>query len=234
MQLPYFFLESSGRVDESISLAEETSKHIVSVLRMAKGDRLHLTDGKGHLITAEIDSAHKKHCIVKVIEVSSVARHGSAVSIAISLLKNNSRFEWFLEKCTEIGVSTIRPLLCDRTERQHFRKDRMQGILVSAMLQSRQSWLPELLDPLKFDEYAVQEQDALRFIAHCDDVMKSALTAQTRAGKMEIAIGPEGDFTADEISIALAKGFIPVSLGENRLRSETAGVVAATLLCIAR
>jgi 16S rRNA (uracil1498-N3)-methyltransferase len=144
MQLPFFFIDQFAESGSTLTLNEETSRHIVSVLRMKRGEQVHLTDGKGNLLTVEIEDDHKKRCEVIVKSVNVQPQDSRTVTIAISLLKNASRFEWFLEKATEIGVTEIVPLLCDRTERQHFRKNRMEGVLISAMLQSRQCWLPML------------------------------------------------------------------------------------------
>ncbi len=201
---------------------------------MKQGEQLHLTDGKGMLLTVEIINDHKKRCEVIIKTASHQPQVNSKVTIAISLLKNASRFEWFLEKATEIGVTEIVPLLCDRTERQHFRKDRMEGVLISAMLQSRQCWLPQLQDPVKYNEYlkiVPDGSDHKKFIAHCDEITpRNNLSINKSFKHSTILIGPEGDFSKDEIQLALDHTFIPVSLGDTRLRTETAGIVAAVLL----
>jgi 16S rRNA (uracil1498-N3)-methyltransferase len=153
------------------------------------------------------------------------------VTIAISLIKNNSRFEWFLEKAAELGVSKIIPLICERTEKQHFRVDRMQQILTSAMLQSQQAWLTDLNPPTHFAAALGMIDGSVKMIAHCIQENKKELTAHVlHASDPAILIGPEGDFTKNEIEQAIAQQFIPVSLGDNRLRTETAGIVAATLM----
>ena len=144
--------------------------------------------------------------------------------------------EWFLEKATEIGVSEIIPLICERTEKQNFRFDRMKGICISAMLQSQQCWLPVLHEPgkyIEFIKYINERPDVKKFIAYCDDqAVKQNLSTFQPLNHSTILIGPEGDFTKPEIELALQNDFTPVSLGETRLRSETAGIVAATLLCL--
>jgi 16S rRNA (uracil1498-N3)-methyltransferase len=151
--------------------------------------------------------------------------------VAISPLKNASRFEWFLEKATEIGVAEIIPLMTDRTERQHIRPDRLQNILVSALLQSQQIWLPILRPATPFAQVLEGPGFTRRMIAWMEE--RSANTYPVpKAGSTLILIGPEGDFTPEEAAAALARQYIPVTLGKNRLRTETAGVVAATLLCI--
>lgn len=232
MSLPFFFIESFDAGTKSIVLDEDTSRHVVQVLRMKEGEKLNLTDGRGNLITAEISEAHKKHCKVLVTETSNQQPATRKISIAISLLKNTNRFEWFLEKATEIGISEIIPLICERTEKQKFRYDRMQGICISAMLQSQQTWLPVLHQPKQFDNLAVQQfNDQQKFIAHCDESSgKQKLSSIKLLNPSIIFIGPEGDFTKEEVETALKNNFIPVSLGKTRLRTETAGVVAAALL----
>ena len=229
MQLPYFYEENI--LQPTHTLSEETSRHCVQVLRMKENDQLQLTDGKGGLCTTTIIEAHKKHCGVKIETMSYEPRAMNQVCIAISLLKNPSRFEWFLEKATEIGVSEIIPLICEHTEKENFRFDRMQNILVSAMLQSKQTWSPQLHQPAKFNTFIDKDFDGLKLIAHCVEEEKKSVDDVVNQHKNKlILIGPEGDFSATEIKTALEKNFIPVTLGHTRLRTETAGIVAATLL----
>ena len=241
MSLPFFYKEPIDDNSASIILDEETSKHIVQVLRMKVGEQLQLTDGKGKLLTVEITDNNKKHCAVQIAETSSIQHPATRITIAISLIKNNSRFEWFLEKATEIGVTEIIPLLCSRTEKQNFKYDRMKGILVSAMLQSQQCWLPVLHEPVAFDKLWPSfgtlpklEDYQQKFIAHCVETEKRNLAdlVNESVSSRIILIGPEGDFTPSEIQQSVAHHFIPVALGNTRLRTETAGVVAASLLCL--
>jgi 16S rRNA (uracil1498-N3)-methyltransferase len=203
------------------------------VLRMKIGEQLQITDGKGNLFITEIVDDHKKKATVEILSSTFVKPPEKKITIAISLVKNTSRFEWFLEKATEIGVNEIIPLLCTRTEKQHFRFDRMNGILVSAMLQSQQAWLPVLHEPTRFDDLVMRRfDDSKKYIAHClPEGNKETLNHQiNKSSNQLILIGPEGDFTSDEIEQALQSDFTPVTLGETRLRTETAGIVAATLL----
>jgi len=233
MSLPFFYIETYDASAKTIVLDEDTSRHVVSVLRMQEGEKINLTDGKGSLITAEIKDAHKKHCKVEVTASSIQHPASKKITIAISLVKNTSRFEWFLEKATEIGVNEIIPLICERTEKQKFRYDRMKGICISAMLQSQQSWLPVLHEPKQFNHQTIQQfNHQQKFIAHCIETEKQSLSNQLiRTSEHQlIIIGPEGDFTPAEINLALENNFIPVTLGETRLRTETAGIVSVTLL----
>jgi 16S rRNA (uracil1498-N3)-methyltransferase len=235
MALPFFYTESVDSNTKELVLNEDTSKHIVNVLRMHAGEQLQLTDGKGNLITAAIKEAHKKHCSVTVTDSQFIARHSPQVTIAISLIKNTSRFEWFLEKATEIGISKIIPLRCERTEKQNFRYERMKGILISAMLQSQQTWLPVLDEPTKYENMKIWKcENGINLIAHCMDGAKQKLSHSQifTSPHSLICIGPEGDFTKQEIELAMQNDFIPVSLGNTRLRTETAGIVAATLLAV--
>jgi 16S rRNA (uracil1498-N3)-methyltransferase len=279
MALPFFYISSYTTGQQEIVLDEDNSRHIIQVLRMRPGEALRLTDGKGALLDAVILDDHKKKCRVTIKTGAAELPRVNRVTIAISPVKNATRFEWFLEKATEIGVSTIIPLLCERTERQSIRTDRLRNILVSAMLQSQQAWLPTLAEPTPLSELLAQTATGQTYIAHLldppnppvgpvaplclgrvSDFRPSALGGSTTAGSpasatgslacltreqlspiagpqaarpgATILIGPEGDFTAKEVEAALTARFIPVSLGHNRLRTETAGIVAATLLCI--
>ncbi len=228
MALPYFFVD---RLEEKkLQLDEDTSKHMVGVLRMERGEEVLLTDGHGRKAKAQIIDDNRKRCLVQVTSVDTEEESTPKVRIAISIVKNATRFEWFLEKATEIGVSEIIPLLCERTEKEKFRYDRMKGILISAMLQSQQTWLPQLQEPTAFDDVVKQASQEQRFIAHCLPEQKQQLSSVVRQRSSIILIGPEGDFTLKEIAKANESGFVPVALGNTRLRTETAGIVAATLL----
>jgi 16S rRNA (uracil1498-N3)-methyltransferase len=229
MSLPIFYQKELPG-ESSFSLNEETSKHIIQVLRMKQSEQLQLTDGKGKIVTAEIVDENKKATEVNVLSISHIPPLTSNISIAISLIKNNSRFEWFLEKATEIGISEIVPLICERTEKQNFRHDRMKNILVSGMLQSRQAWLPILHEPTKFSEIVKNSSQQNKYIAHCSEEKKIQLKNEAIKQSSIICIGPEGDFTKQEIELAKQNNFNPVSLGDTRLRTETAGIVGCVLL----
>ncbi len=233
MSLPFFYKKDIDINSAKVLLDEDTSKHIVQVLRMKNGEELQLTDGNGNLFTAKITDNNRKRCTVTVIRTIKEQLPAAKITIAISLLKNASRFEWFLEKSTEIGISEIIPIICTRTEKQHFRYERMNGILISAMLQSEQTWLPFLHEPVKYNDAVKNSIYQQKFIAHCEDESnKSQLSSQpiNASTSQLILIGPEGDFTKDEIANALQHDFIPVALGNTRLRTETAGIVAAAIL----
>ncbi len=230
MAIPFFFEENLND-QNSFTLTEETSRHIIQVLRMHAGEQVRITNGKGQTLLAELVSENKKAVEGRRLSTSNIANPDSSIIIAISLIKNTTRFEWFLEKATEIGISQIIPMICARTEKQNYRYDRMKNILVSAMLQSRQAWLPVLQEPTKFEDVIAGNYQQ-KFIAHCIDQNKQALNHKTLSQSADkiILIGPEGDFTNTEIESAIGNNFIPVSLSETILRTETAGVVACVLL----
>jgi 16S rRNA (uracil1498-N3)-methyltransferase len=230
MQLPFFYEPTLDTSLSHFTLSEETSKHCIQVLRMKMGEQLQLTNGKGLLCTVVIASEDKKKAVVTIGSTELIPRPSRKISIAISLLKNASRLEWFLEKATEIGVTHIQPLICARTEHSRFKTERMQGILVSAMLQSQQVWLPEMPEPIHFEKYISQTSAMQKLIAHCEENEKRSISDIPPSDDTLILIGPEGDFTTAEIELALSQGYIPVTLGNTRLRTETAGMVAAALL----
>lgn len=227
--LPFFYAPNIA--DNPLTLDEESSRHIVQVLRMQEGEHVLLTDGLGNSAEGEIIGAHKKHCVVRIIQLEFIPKPSHQLTIAISLVKNSSRFEWFLEKATELGVSEVIPMICERTERQKFRADRYSNICRSAMLQSRQTWLPVLHEAKDFNEVIRMAAHHQRFIAHCAEDDKHILNGayDHLLDTHIILIGPEGDFTTVEIETAKRNGFLPVSLGNTRLRTETAGIFAAVI-----
>jgi 16S rRNA (uracil1498-N3)-methyltransferase len=228
--LPYFFEPTIQQTSTHFELSEVTSKHCVQVLRMRTGESLHLTDGVGNLYTASIVAPDKKKTVVKIESVVHTPAPLKKVCIAIGLLKNTSRFEWFLEKATEMGVTKIVPLICERSERSNLKQERMQGVLVAALIQSKQTWLPILSEPLSVAAFIKEHPAAQQIIAHCEEGNKIELKDATNSNDTSILIGPEGDFTDSEIEAALSANYLPVSLGNTRLRTETAGMVAAALL----
>jgi 16S rRNA (uracil1498-N3)-methyltransferase len=233
MALPYFFVEDLQA--DTVKLDEDTSRHMISVLRMQKGASVLLTNGKGLKATAVIEDDNRKKCMVSIRQRQEEPLKTQQAAIGISLLKNTTRFEWFLEKATEIGVREIIPLVCERTEKEKFRSDRMQQILISALLQSQQCWLPVLHEPTSFEKITGEFTAQRKYIAHCLPQQKTSLSQQMAmeadsSSSRLILIGPEGDFSPREIRLALDHGYLPVSLGHTRLRTETAGMVAAVMM----
>ena len=230
MSLPFFYETGVPPASSHFTLSEETSKHCIQVLRMKTGENLQLTNGKGILYTASIVSEDKKKTVVLINELQNIPQPVKKINVCISLLKNTTRFEWFLEKATEIGATEIQPLICSRTEHTRFRHERMNGILIAAMLQSRQVWLPVLHEPVMFKNYIPHAVYQQKLIAHCEEEKKKIIKDLPIFNETQILIGPEGDFTPEEIQLAINNQYLPISLGETRLRTETAGVVAAALL----
>lgn len=228
--LPFFYqphIPATG----TYTLDEATSKHVIQVLRMQEGEQLILTDGKGKRYTTEIAAAERKRCLVKITARKEEKPRACSFALGIAFTKNNSRNEWLLEKITELGVEHIYPLITTRTEKDKFNADRLNGILVAAMLQSQQCYLPVLHEPVALKKLVAAAPEEQQFIAHCmDSEARRSLVRELQPGKNTLVlIGPEGDFTADEVSLCLEQGFAPVSLGSNRLRTETAGLYACTV-----
>jgi 16S rRNA (uracil1498-N3)-methyltransferase len=232
MALPYFYSSLITENLQDFSLDEETSRHVQKVLRMRVGEELLLTDGQGLVVRSTITENHKKNCAVKRIDLQRIPQNKPQITVAISLLKNDNRFEWFLEKVTEIGIAEIVTLICDRTEKKHFRAERLRSVCIQAMIQSQQAWMPTLHAPVGFEQALRGFAHQQKFIAHCMDEEKANLAdlVNHHLSSQVILVGPEGDFSPREIEWALRHSFVPVSLGVTRLRAETAGVVAATLL----
>lgn len=218
----------------SIELNIEESRHCIKVLRLKKGDPVSLINGKGSIFEAVILLPDPKGCILEITKEIKAAPHRNyQITIAIAPTKNMDRFEWFLEKSTEIGIDRIIPLICRHSERKDVKPDRLVKILVSAIKQSGQLYLPELSSPVTFQALMDQYFDGGKMIAHCDSGEKKSLVQAIHPGEnLMILIGPEGDFDPSEIKMACEKGYLPVSLGESRLRTETAGVVACHTACL--
>lgn len=219
-------------IDTSVSqftFPVEESRHIVKVLRRKEGDLLHITNGKGYLFEARILIADVKKCKTKIISTTKKHRKMHWLHMVVAPTKNNDRYEWFLEKATEIGANEITPIICERSERKVVKIERMQKVIQSAMKQSLQTYLPKLNRPISYKDFLSQPLEGLLFIAHCEKGEKMELKRRVAPDKnITILIGPEGDFSHTEIKMAYEKGFLPISLGENRLRTETAALVACT------
>ena len=209
-------------------LPEEESQHAVKVLRLKSGDEIVLVDGRGGWYRAEITNPHPKRCEFEIKEtILEYGKRNYKLHIAIAPTKNIERFEWFLEKATEIGIDEITPLLCQFSERKIIKPERLEKIIVSASKQSLKAYFP-ILNPLcSFNEFLKNNDATQKFIAHCYEEDKKTLQSlYTKSSDVIILIGPEGDFSPKEVEKALKSNYLPVSLGESRLRTETAGVVA--------
>jgi len=225
MQL--FYNPDINAASETFSFDKEESKHIVKVLRKSEGDILHVTNGLGNLFHCEITLASDKKCTVKINQTETQKPTDFYLHLAVAPTKMNDRFEWFLEKATEIGIHEITPIICEHSERKVIKTERFDKIIQSAMKQSLQYFLPKLNEPMSFKEFINKNHDGTLFIAHCEETDKKLLKeAIVPKEKYTILIGPEGDFSEKEIETALQNNYIPVSLGNTRLRTETAAVVA--------
>lgn len=215
------------------SFNKEESKHIVKVLRKKVGDDLQITNGKGLLFTAEIIVSDMAMCKARIISKQKKHPKMHRLHIAVAPTKNTDRFEWFLEKATEIGIHEITPILCDHSERRILKMERLQKVVQSAMKQSLRTYLPKLNEPIPFSEFVSGKHKELLFIAHCRDEEKLDLKRCIAADKdVTILIGPEGDFSQKEITEAYEQNFLPISLGEARLRTETAAIVSCTAVAL--
>ena len=225
MQL--FYNPNISENDTKFTFNKEESKHIVKVLRKNIGDTLHITNGKGLLFTAEIIIPDIKKCTVNIVSKSLQPKRDYSLHLAVTPTKMNDRYEWFLEKVTEIGIDSITPIICNRSERKVIKAERLEKIIQSAMKQSLNCYLPKLNESIAFNNFIKQDFKGDLFIAHCEETDRQSLKQSLQPKKdITILIGPEGDFSVKEIEQALQNSFKPVTLGETRLRTETAAIVA--------
>lgn len=228
MQL-FYIPEISGK---KITLNAEESKHAIKVLRLTAGESIQIVDGKGGFYEAEISEPNPKKCgiIIKNAE-QNYGKKDFYLHIAIAPTKNIDRFEWFLEKCTEIGIDEITPIITEHSERKVIKPERLQKILVSAMKQSVKAYLPSLKELTTYSDFIEKIDNADKYIAHCNPGEKIHLKdAVSKARNVTILIGPEGDFSPHEVALAKNNGFSEISLGDARLRTETAGIVACHIV----
>ena len=217
-------------------LSEEESRHAVKVLRLEAGDTLHITDGRGNLYRCEVASAHQKHCLVRVVEhFEEFEKMPYNLTMAVAPTKNIDRYEWFLEKATEIGVTEFIPLIGEHSERKTIKHEREEKVITSAVKQSLKAYHPMLAELTSFAELMKREFAGRKFIAHCGDAVKEKryLASTLRKGEDALVlIGPEGDFSPTEVALAVANGFEEITLGTQRFRTETAAVVAVDMVSI--
>ncbi len=213
-------------------LSEEESKHAVRVLRLTVGDKLHLVNGVGDLLAAEIIDAHPKRTALTILShESAYQKRDYYLHVAIAPTKNMDRLEWFVEKAVEIGIDEITPIICTHSERKEVKVDRLNKVAVAAMKQSLKAYLPKINEAMSFARLmelpALQDSSIQKTIAHCVNQEKVFLSsACTPKNSVLVFIGPEGDFSLQEIEQALSAGFVGISLGESRLRTETAALMA--------
>ncbi len=225
-----FFYPGSMSAGSVVTLESDTAKHIWQVLRMEEGDKLTLTNGKGTVAEGTIQLAERHKCNVLISDTTFEQRLGGNLHLCVAFTKNNGRNEWLLEKATELGAASITPLITARYNKTHIRHDRWEKILQSAILQSRQAYLPELNQITKLaDALSMYESVPQRFVAHCIDTPDKCNLYDLLKPRMDavILIGPEGDFTRDEVDLCISQGYLAASLGRQRLRTETAAITAA-------
>lgn len=210
-------------------LSEEESKHAVRVLRLDVGEKVELLDGKGGRYEAEVLDANPKRCALQILkEQQGYGKKEYHIHLAVAPTKNIERIEWLLEKATEIGIDRITPLICQRSERKEVKIERLDKILIAAMKQSMKAYKPVLEEAKSFKQWMQMEQEGVKMIAHCASAEKKSIrdTIQAKKGNYIILIGPEGDFSPDEIALAQSKGYAAITLGDSRLRTETAALSA--------
>ena len=225
MQL--FYNPTINETQTSFVFDKEESKHIIKVLRKKEGDVLFVTNGFGFLFKTEIAIASDSKCSVTIISFEKQEKPKYNLHLAVAPTKMNERYEWFLEKATEIGIQEITPIICEHSERKVIKTDRFQKIIESAMKQSLHYYLPILNEPILYKDFIKKEFQVQKFIAHCEETNKKSLKNVLKANEdVTILLGPEGDFSVKEIQLAIENNYIPVSLGNTRLRTETAAIVA--------
>lgn len=230
MSIPSFYEPTLLPGHHQFTLSEQSSKHSTLVLRMKIGDPLLVCNGKGGLFNATVIDPRKKDTLISIDSNEQIKIADQKIILGISLLKNAVRLEWLFEKATEMGVHTIVPIICSRTIHERFKLDRMQNILQSAMIQSKQAWLPDLMAPLSYSTFLSTYAATQKLIAHCELSKKDSIKSIVPGNDCILLIGPEGDFTPAEIEQAISHHYTPIHLGPTRLRTETAGIFALSVL----
>ena len=223
-------------IADTLTLGEEDSKHCVKVLRLNEGAIIEVVDGNGNLYTCRITTAHTKRCAVEMLDKLTQAPHwGHQIVLGVAPTKNLDRMEWLVEKSVEMGVDRIIPLRCHNSERTVLKTERLRKIMVSAMKQSLKATLPRLDEMTPLEQVLAEPFEGICCIAYCDEMLpreeRRSLADVYRPGKDTLVlIGPEGDFSPEEVQAATAAGYVPVTLGESRLRTETAGMMAVAAI----
>ena len=231
MQL--FYNSDIKQGDSNFFFDKEESKHIVKVLRKKESDKIFITNGLGFLFESEIILASEKKCEVKITKETFQEPDKFHTHIVVAPTKMNDRLEWFLEKATEIGIHEITPIICDHSERKVYKIDRAEKIIQAAMKQSLHYYIPKINEPISFSQFVKSNIDGQKFIAHCEETDKKSFKNEVKKDeKITILIGPEGDFSSKEINLTIENNFIPVTLGNTRLRTETAALVACHTIAL--
>ena len=231
MQL--FYNSNIKSNDKTFFFDKEESKHIIKVLRKKESDKIFITNGLGYSFESIIEVASEKKCEVKIIKETFQQPDKFYTHIAVAPTKMNDRLEWFLEKATEIGIHEITPIICDHSERKVYKIDRAEKIIQAAMKQSLHYYLPKINEPISLSQFVKSNIDGQKFIAHCEETDKKSFKKEVKKDeKITILIGPEGDFSTKEINLTIENNFIPVTLGNTRLRTETAALVACHTIAL--
>ena len=224
-----FYTPDINELSTEYHLSEEESRHCTSVLRLNVGSLIYLIDGKGGFYNAKIISASPKKTILQIVSITNnFNKRNHYLHMVVAPTKNIERFEWFLEKATEIGIDEVTPIICERSERKELKVERLNKIIISAIKQSGNAYLPKLNASVSFKNFLQQQNNgSQKFIAHCEDIEKVSInSAFIKHSKYTILIGPEGDFTLNEIMLAQSNDYLGITLGQNRLRTETAALEA--------
>ena len=231
MQL--FYNSEIKKGDSNFFFDKEESKHIFKVLRKKEGDKIFITNGLGFLFESEIILASEKKCEVTITKETFQQPETFYTHITVAPTKMNDRLEWFLEKATEIGIHEITPIICDHSERKVYKIDRAEKIIQAAMKQSLHYYLPKINEPISLSQFVKSNIVGQKYIAHCEETDKKSFQKELRKEEnVTILIGPEGDFSSKEINLAIENNFIPVTLGNTRLRTETAALVACHTIAL--
>lgn len=227
----FYIVEIAGDI---AFLGEVESGHAIRVLRLKKGDEVIVADGKGGWYAGIVENTHFKKCSIRIISAQyNFEKRNYKLTMAVAPTKNSERIEWFLEKATEIGIDNFVPLRCSFSERKNINIVRLEKIALSAMKQSLKAWLPEISEMVSFEDFIVQPFEGKKLIAHCYPGQKPHLKNVIDPGEnVLVLIGPEGDFSIEEVKLAVDNGFQEISLGQSRLRTETAALVACTAVAI--
>lgn len=232
--MQYFY--SDNIINNTVILNEEESKHCIKVLRHKLNDNIFVIDGFGNLFSCQITDANYNNCKLQILNQQVINKRNYNLHIAISPIKNIDRFEWFIEKSTEIGVDEITPIICNKTEKLKIKCERVNRILLSATKQSLNAKIPKFNESIKFNNFIELQKnniDFQKYIAYCKvDATENLKNQYVKNSNTIIIIGPEGDFTDNEVKFAIENSFKPISLGINRLRTETAGVIACSTINI--
>lgn len=235
MQL--FFAENID--GHNATLDRDESRHCQKVLRHIPGDVIHTIDGKGNMFLCRIQSFEKDHTRMEILETHPRwGESATTVRLAVSPLRLKDRFEWLIEKAVELGVNEIYPVICERTDKykSKFKTDRIEKLILTALKQTKRSELPRLFPLMALEEFLQKDLEGIRLIGYCEEASMIQVHSREIATGLQqtVLIGPEGDFTEEEVQLAQGKGFTPVSLGENRLRTETAGIYALSIFKMLR